>query len=157
MLGDIFHSLWILASQTKKRKSTATEETVSSSARKNAIAATAKASPLKSPSGAAPRTVFSPSNIVTAAVASTPGSSGNLHVPYLHSKLTHYLRDSFGGNGKSMIIVNIPPCEKYYQDNIRVLNVAAMARKAINYPYPVVFDINMNISIDKKTEFAIIT
>ncbi len=90
----------------------------------------------------------------SSSVATTPSTAA--HVPYLHSKLTHYLRDSFGGNGKSIIVVNIPPGEKFYQDNIRALTLAAKAKKAINYPYPMTFEITTDISVDKKSEISVI-
>ena len=44
------------------------------------------------------------------------------HIPYRESKLTHYLKDSLGGDSKTMLIIQISPCEKDAQETLSTLN-----------------------------------
>ncbi|KAJ1374196.1 microtubule motor activity protein [Parelaphostrongylus tenuis] len=54
------------------------------------------------------------------------------HVPYRDSKLTHFLRDSLGGNSRTAVIVNIHPDKGYYSDSLSTLQFAAECRKIEN-------------------------
>ena len=44
------------------------------------------------------------------------------HVPYRESKLTHFLKDSLGGDSKTMVIIQVSPCEKDAQETLSTLN-----------------------------------
>ncbi|KJH41450.1 kinesin motor domain protein [Dictyocaulus viviparus] len=54
------------------------------------------------------------------------------HVPYRDSKLTHILRDSLGGNSRTVVIVNIHPDKEYYSDTLSSLQFAAACRGILN-------------------------
>jgi kinesin family member 15 len=50
------------------------------------------------------------------------------HVPYRNSKLTMLLKDSLGGNAKTMMIATIRPGSSFYQQSLTSLQYAARAR-----------------------------
>lgn len=54
--------------------------------------------------------------------------SKSQHVPYRDSKLTHYLKDSIGGNAKTLIIVTVSPLSKDLQESISSLNFGQRAQ-----------------------------
>lgn len=56
------------------------------------------------------------------------GEYHHAHVPYLNSKLTHLLRDSFGGNCKSVFIANIHTSAQYLQLTTTTLQYATWAK-----------------------------
>lgn len=53
-------------------------------------------------------------------------------VPYRNSKLTHLLKDSLGGNSKTIMITNIRQANEYYQQTAISLMYAARAKKVRN-------------------------
>lgn len=44
------------------------------------------------------------------------------HVPYRDSKLTHYLKDSLGGESKTMLILQVSPNLNDYSETLSSLN-----------------------------------
>lgn len=63
----------------------------------------------------------------------TPGgSSAYVPVPYRNSKLTHLLKDSLGGNSKTIMITNIRTGVEYYQQTSISLMYASRAKKVRN-------------------------
>ena len=50
------------------------------------------------------------------------------HVPYRNSKLTMLLKDSLGGNSKTMMIATVRPSGNFYQQTLTSLQYAARAR-----------------------------
>ena len=54
------------------------------------------------------------------------------HVPYKNSKLTHLLKDSLGGNCKTIIIAHISPLVEDYHQSLMTLNHAERARSIRN-------------------------
>jgi hypothetical protein len=53
-------------------------------------------------------------------------------VPYRNSKLTHLLKDSLGGNSKTIMIANIRTSSEYYQQTAVTLMYASRAKKIKN-------------------------
>ena len=53
-------------------------------------------------------------------------------VPYRNSKLTHLLKDSLGGNSKTIMITNIRKTNEYYHQTAISLMYAARAKKVRN-------------------------
>ncbi len=53
-------------------------------------------------------------------------------VPYRNSKLTHLLKDSLGGNSKTIMITNIRKTNEYYHQTAVSLMYAARAKKVRN-------------------------
>ena len=53
-------------------------------------------------------------------------------VPYRNSKLTHLLKDSLGGNSKTIMITNIRTISEYYQQTSVSLMYASRAKKVRN-------------------------
>ena len=56
------------------------------------------------------------------------------HVPYRNSKLTLLLRDSLGGNTKTLMIANIAPSDYNLDETISTLRYASRAKKIKNKP-----------------------
>ena len=53
-------------------------------------------------------------------------------VPYRNSKLTHLLKDSLGGNSKTLMITNLRAHRDYYRQSLVSLMYASRARKITN-------------------------
>jgi hypothetical protein len=53
-------------------------------------------------------------------------------VPYRNSKLTHLLKDSLGGNSKTVMITTIRTTDEYYQQTTISLMYASRAKKVRN-------------------------
>ena len=53
-------------------------------------------------------------------------------VPYRNSKLTHLLKDSLGGNSKTVMIATIRTSAEYYQQTAVTLMYASRAKKVRN-------------------------
>ncbi|KAI5734996.1 hypothetical protein M8J77_012958 [Diaphorina citri] len=56
-------------------------------------------------------------------------ADGCRHVPYRDSKLTRILKDSLGGNCKTVMIANIAPTALSYEDSYNTLKYATRAKK----------------------------
>jgi hypothetical protein len=48
--------------------------------------------------------------------------SKSIHIPYRDSKLTHYLKDSLGGNAKTMMIIHVSPMQKDHSESLSTLS-----------------------------------
>ena len=56
------------------------------------------------------------------------------HIPYRQAKLTNYLRDSLGGNCKTVMIANIGPADYNYDETMNTLRYASRAKNIQNKP-----------------------
>lgn len=56
------------------------------------------------------------------------------HVPYRQSKLTNLLKNSIGGNCRTVMIANIWPEETYLEETISTLKFATRMMKVQNDP-----------------------
>ncbi|CAG5058509.1 unnamed protein product [Parnassius apollo] len=56
-------------------------------------------------------------------------ADGSSYIPYRDSKLTRLLKDSLGGNCKTVMIANISPSHASYEDTYNTLKYAARANK----------------------------
>ena len=54
------------------------------------------------------------------------------HVPYRQAKLTNYLRDSIGGNCKTVMIANIWPEAAHLEETTSTLKFATRMMKVTN-------------------------
>ena len=52
-----------------------------------------------------------------------------LHIPYRDSKLTRLLKDSLGGNCRTVMIANVSPSYMCYEDTINTLKYANRAKE----------------------------
>lgn len=89
----------------------------------------------------------------------TPTSkSFDFHIPYLNSKITHFLKDTFGGNGRTALIAHVAPegGENYHQ-TIVTLQHATKAMKIINTLILNKLDISTYMDIDFHSEVSLIT
>ena len=55
-------------------------------------------------------------------------NTSNAFVPYRDSKLTRLLKDSLGGNCRTVMIANISPCHLNYEDSLNTLKYANRAK-----------------------------
>lgn len=61
-------------------------------------------------------------------------SKGNTHIPYRDSKLTMLLRDSLGGNARTMMIAALGPADYNFSETMSTLRYAERAKKIENKP-----------------------
>lgn len=59
-------------------------------------------------------------------------SKKNAFVPYRDSKLTRILKDSLGGNAKTLMIACISPSSLFYEETLNTLSYACRARSIKN-------------------------
>lgn len=59
-------------------------------------------------------------------------AAGSPPVPYRNSKLTHLLKDSLGGNSRTLMIANLRSHAKYYRQSLVTLMYATRAREIKN-------------------------
>ncbi|CAL1536259.1 unnamed protein product [Lymnaea stagnalis] len=57
-----------------------------------------------------------------------------LYIPYRDSVLTWLLKDSLGGNSKTLMIATISPASQYYGDTLSTLRYAQRAKSIVNKP-----------------------
>lgn len=79
------------------------------------------------------RTHFDDSEIISVPYSSTGNcinalAGGQKHVPYRDSNLTRILKDSLGGNCRTMMIANISPASSALETTYKTLNYATRAR-----------------------------
>ena len=73
------------------------------------------------------RSLLALGNCITALADNANGGRG-VFVPYRDSKLTRLLKDSLGGNCKTVMIANISPCHFNYEDTRNCLKYANRAK-----------------------------
>jgi kinesin family protein 3/17 len=61
-------------------------------------------------------------------------AKGNSHIPYRDSKLTMLLRDSLGGNARTMMIAALGPASYNFSETMSTLRYAERAKKIENKP-----------------------
>ncbi|KAK6997914.1 StAR-related lipid transfer protein 9, partial [Biomphalaria glabrata] len=64
----------------------------------------------------------------------SPTRLRNFYIPYRDSVLTWLLKDSLGGNSKTLMIATISPASIYYSDTISTLRYAQRAKTIVNKP-----------------------
>lgn len=74
-------------------------------------------------------------------------NNDNTYIPYRDSKLTRFLKDSLGGNCRTVMIANISPSSGCYEDTYNTLLYANRAKKIKNKVERNV--VNMNYHIGK--------
>ncbi|XP_067682675.1 uncharacterized protein [Haliotis asinina] len=65
---------------------------------------------------------------------SSPRRQRSLYIPYRDSILTWLLKDSLGGNSKTIMIATISPASVYYNETISTLRYAQRAKSIVNKP-----------------------
>ena len=75
----------------------------------------------------------------------------NDHVPYRQSKLTHILKDSIGGNCKTVMLATIWPEPQFLQETLSTLNFAQRMGGVVNVT-SVNIQLDINAQIRKMTK-----
>lgn len=73
-------------------------------------------------------------------------SSGVAFVPYRDSKMTRLLKDSLGGNCRTVMIANVSPCHLNYEDTHNTLKYASRARNIKTKAMRNVVSVNYHLS-----------
>lgn len=71
-------------------------------------------------------------NIASGSRSNPVANKALVPVPYRNSKLTHLLKDSLGGNSKTIMITTIRNLPDYYHQTLISLNYASRAKKVRN-------------------------
>ncbi|XP_011639230.1 kinesin-like protein Klp98A isoform X2 [Pogonomyrmex barbatus] len=79
-------------------------------------------------------TVISTLSELSSASGDTSATKRNTFIPYRDSVLTWLLKDSLGGNSKTIMIATISPAECNYNDTLSTLRYANRAKNIINKP-----------------------
>ena len=56
-------------------------------------------------------------------------ADGSEYIPYRNSKLTRLLKDSIGGNCRTVMIANVSPSSETFEDTLNTLKYADRAKK----------------------------
>jgi kinesin family protein 18/19 len=73
-------------------------------------------------------------------------SSGVAFVPYRDSKMTRLLKDSLGGNCRTVMIANVSPCHLNYEDTHNTLKYASRAKNIKTKALRNVVSVNYHLS-----------
>lgn len=79
-------------------------------------------------------TVISTLSELSSASGDSFATKRNTFIPYRDSVLTWLLKDSLGGNSKTIMIATISPAECNYNDTLSTLRYANRAKNIINKP-----------------------
>lgn len=74
------------------------------------------------------RSLLALGNCINALVEQRSGSSGTVHIPYRDSKLTRLLKDSLGGNTRTVMIAAVAPSEIQFEETVNTLKYANRAK-----------------------------
>ncbi|KJP85359.1 hypothetical protein AK88_05020 [Plasmodium fragile] len=78
------------------------------------------------------RSLLALGNVINALVSRSKGTSKSNFIPFRDSKLTRLLKDSLGGNCKTVMIANISPSHLSYEDTHNTLKYANRAKNIKN-------------------------
>lgn len=73
-------------------------------------------------------------NVIQQLSSVSSANASSTFVPYRNSKLTMLLKDSLGGNTKTIMIANVSPAEFNYEETLSTLRYATTAKKIQNKP-----------------------
>jgi len=79
--------------------------------------------------------------VVSLTDSSKKKNKGGEHIPYRQSKLTHLLKDSIGGNCRTVMIANVWPEENHIPETLSTLNFAKRMMSVAN-------EASVNIQLD---------
>ncbi|CAE7819498.1 kif1, partial [Symbiodinium sp. KB8] len=68
------------------------------------------------------------------AAMSKPSEAAAKHVPYHNSVLTKLLKNSLGGNAKTIMLAAISPADVHYEETLATLRYANRAKRIKNQP-----------------------
>ncbi|KAL9656423.1 hypothetical protein ABK040_005188 [Willaertia magna] len=71
-------------------------------------------------------------NVIKALADKCTGKNPNLFVPYRDSKLTYLLKESLGGNSKTIMIAAISPADVNFDETLSTLRYADRAKSIVN-------------------------
>lgn len=80
------------------------------------------------------------------ALCETNEKGHKVYVPYRDSKLTRLLKDSLGGNSRTVMIANISPSATCFEDTSNTLKYANRAKKIKTYVNRNVLNVQYHIS-----------
>lgn len=89
------------------------------------------------------KSLLSLGNCIKALAMAKPGEKP--YIPYRDSKLTRLLKDSLGGNCRTVMITNISPSSATYEDTHNTLLYANRAKKIKNKLERNVLNVNYHI------------
>ena len=75
------------------------------------------------------RSLLALGNCINALCDQGSKSAGKGHIPYRDSKLTRLLKDSLGGNCRTVMIANVSPSYMCYEDTVNTLKYANRAKE----------------------------
>ncbi|KAL4476410.1 hypothetical protein ABPG74_010143 [Tetrahymena malaccensis] len=69
---------------------------------------------------------------VISALTNQQQNGGDRHIPYRNNKLTYLMKDSLGGNAKTLMIVNVSPSEYNLEETNSSLQYASRVKTIVN-------------------------
>eukprot|EP00039_Didymoeca_costata_P029553 m.25147 g.25147 ORF g.25147 m.25147 type:complete len:1801 (+) comp7680_c0_seq2:357-5759(+) len=72
--------------------------------------------------------------VISGLAKKTSSGKGDTHVPYRNSILTWLLKDSLGGNSKTVMVATVSPAASNFEETMSTLKYAERAKKIMNKP-----------------------
>ncbi len=152
VLGDVLQALSINTSLIKKKSKAILLQNTPNGA---AIPAGDNAGSNIDQTPGSPPPAPVPTTVTTPAMTPTK-SYADCHIPYLNSKLTHFLKDALGGNSKTAIILTLQPEASYFHPNSLTLSNLQKATRILNRPRINRLAVPLHFQFDDKSPLSII-
>eukprot|EP00736_Rhodelphis_marinus_P011849 Rmarinus@m.739 len=83
--------------------------------------------------GAINKSLSTLGNVISSLADMSSKKKGKVHIPYRDSTLTWLLRESLGGNARTLIVAAVSPSSSNYEETMSTLRYADRAKRIVNH------------------------